>query len=102
MVRPAGALIDVMAPSPSPVAITITGLSPDTTAVRDAVRAELADLFQRARVSTLTDPFTMYKSKIIEAVSAATGEDHHTVTLPASDVSAAGGDLLTLGTVTFA
>jgi uncharacterized phage protein gp47/JayE len=101
-VRPAGALVDVMAPSATPVAITITGLSPDTSAVRDAVRAELADLFQRARVSTLTDPFQMFRSKIVEAISAATGEDHHTVTVPAGDTTAAAGQLLTLGAVTFA
>lgn len=100
-VRPAGALVDVMPPVAVAVPISISGLSPDTTAVRDAVRAELADLFQRVPVATLTAPFSLYKSKVIEAISAATGEDHHTVTLPAGDVEADPGTLLTLGTITF-
>lgn len=102
-VRPAGALVDVAAPIKQAVNIVITGLSPDTTAVRDAVRAELADLFRRrVAVSTLTHPFTLYRSKIIEAISVAGGEDHHTLTSPAGDTSASAGKLLTLGTVTFA
>ena len=102
-VRPAGALVDVAAPVPDPVDVTITGLSPDTTAIRDAIRAELADLFRRnARVSTLTDPYTLHRSKIIEAISMAAGEDHHTLTTPASDVMVATGHIPVLGTVTFA
>lgn len=101
--RPAGALVDVQAPIKQPVNITITGLSPDTTAVRDAVRAELADLFRRrVSVSTLTSPFTLYRSKIVEAISVAVGEDHHTLTAPGGDTAATVGKLLTLGTVTFA
>lgn len=101
-VRPAGAIVEVLPPVADPVAVTISGLSPDSVVVRDAIRAELADLFQRSRVATLTEPFALYKSKLVEAISAATGEDHHTVTLPAGDVEAAPGTLLTLGTVTFA
>jgi uncharacterized phage protein gp47/JayE len=102
-VRPAGALVDVAAPIAQPVDFTITGLSPDTTAVRDAIRAELADLFRRrVAVSTITNPFTLWRSKLIEAISIAAGEDHHTLTAPAGDTVAATGKLLTLGTVTFA
>jgi hypothetical protein len=102
-VRPAGALVDVAAPIAQPIDVTITGLSPDTTAVRDAIRAELADLFRRrVAVSTITNPFTLWRSKLIEAISIAAGEDHHTLTAPAGDTVAATGKLLTLGTVTFA
>ncbi|ADJ23048.1 Baseplate J family protein [Hyphomicrobium denitrificans ATCC 51888] len=102
-VRPAGALVDVQAPIKQAVNITITGLSPDTTIVRDAVRAELADLFRRrVAVSTLTNPFTLYRSKVVEAISIAVGEDHHTLTAPAGDTAATVGKLLTLGSVTFA
>ena len=101
-VRPAGALVEVAAPVATPVNITISGLHPDSAAVREAVRAELADLVEReGRVSTLTAPYTLYRSKIIEAISIATGEDHHTLTAPASDVLFSMGGVPVLGTVTF-
>jgi uncharacterized phage protein gp47/JayE len=100
--RPAGAVVDIAAPTAVPVAITIDGLVPDTQDVREAVKAELADLFRRAmRVSTLTDPFTLKISKIWEAISAASGEDSHTLTLPAADLDLTVGQVPTLGTVTF-
>lgn len=101
-VRPAGALVEVAAPVPLPVDIAIEGLSPDTQAVRNAIVNELADLFRRnARVSTLTDPYTLYRSKIIEAISIAAGEDHHTLVAPAEDVSAGVGSIPVLGRVSF-
>lgn len=103
LVRPAGALVEVAAPVASAVNVTITGLSPDTSAIRDAVIAELRDLFRRVgRVSTSSDPFVLRRSKIIEAISIAAGEDHHTLTAPAADVSFSVGNMPTLGTVTFA
>lgn len=102
-VRPAGAIVQVAAPVPDTIDITISGLSPDSTAIRDAIQAELADLFRRnARVSTLTEPYTLYRSKLIEAISAAAGEDHHTLTSPADDVAVETGHIPVLGTVTFA
>lgn len=101
-VRPAGALVEVGAPSAVAVAITITGLSPDTAAIREAIAAELADLIAEARVSTLTSPYTLYRSQIIEAVSIATGEDHHTLTAPASDVALTAGQIPVLGAITYA
>lgn len=100
--RPAGAVVAIAAPTAVPVAVTIDGLVPDTQDVREAVKAELADLFRRAmRVSTLTDPFTLRVSKIWEAISAASGEDSHTLTLPAADLVLDEGEVPTLGTVTF-
>lgn len=102
-VRPAGAVVEVAAPVAVPVPVTITGLSPDTSAVRDAVRAELADLFRtEARVSTASEPFTLYRSLIVEAIARASGEHHHTLTLPSTNVTYATGALPVLGTVTFA
>jgi uncharacterized phage protein gp47/JayE len=100
--RPAGALVDVQAPTAVAVAVTISGLNPDTTAVRDAIRAELDDLFRtRMRVATLTEPFTLRVSKIWEAISIATGEDSHTLTLPAADIVIGTGNIPVLGVVTF-
>lgn len=101
-VRPAGALVDIAAPTALAVNVTIDDLAPDTAAVRDAIRAELADLFRRqTRVSTLTDPYTLRVSKIWEAVSLATGEDSHRLTLPAGDVVVPNGQVPVLGTVSF-
>lgn len=102
VLRPAGALVLVQAPAALSIAVTIDNLAPDTTAVRDAIRAELADLFRRSmRVSTLTDPYTVRVSKIWEAVSRATGEDSHSLTAPAADVVIANGQVPVLGTVSF-
>lgn len=100
--RPAGAIVEIAAPTAVPQNITIA-LSPDNTAVRDAVRLELAEMFRReARVSTLTSPFTLYRSLISEAVSIATGEHHHTLVSPSTDQGFTAGQIPTLGTITFA
>lgn len=102
VVRPAGAVVDVSAPTPVAINITIGGLSPDTASVRDAIILELRDLFRRqVRVSTLSDPFTLYRSKIVEAISTAGAEDHHNLVAPSDDVSMSVGQLAVLGTVTF-
>jgi len=101
-VRPAGAILAVDAPTPVSVNITIDNLQPDTQDVREAVKAELADLFRRAmKVSTLTDPFTLRISKIWEAISVASGEDSHSLTLPDEDLDLEDGEIPVLGTVTF-
>lgn len=100
--RPAGALVDIRAPVALAVDITIANLAPDTVAVRDAVRAELHDLFHYdVPVSTLTHPYTLRVSKLWEAISAASGEDSHTLTAPAADVVVPAGRIATLGMVTF-
>lgn len=102
-VRPAGAIVAVAAPTAVAVNITISNLADDTTATRDAVLAELKDLFRReARVSTLSDPYTLYRSLISEAISAATGEHHHTLTAPADDTDFDEGEIPVLGTITYA
>ena len=101
-VRPAGALVDIAAPTPLLVAIDIANLRPDTATVRDAVRAELTDLFRtRMLVSTLTDPFSVRISKIWEAVSIATGEDSHRLVGPTTDIVVPVGHVPVLGAITF-
>ncbi len=100
--RPAGAILDVDAPTPVAVNVTIDNLVPDTQDVREAVKAELADLFRRSmKVATLTDPFTLRTSKIWEAISAASGEDSHTLTVPEEDLELEVGEIPILGTVSF-
>lgn len=101
--RPAGAIVDVAAPTPVTVNVTITNLRPDTAMVRDAVRAELVELFRHdIPVSTRTAPYVLRQSKLWEAISIASGEDSHTLTLPSGDVSVAAGSIAVLGTVSFA
>lgn len=101
--RPAGALVEVAAPTPSAVNITISGLAGDTLATREAILAELRAMFMRhARVSTLAAPFTLYRSVISEAISIATGEQHHVLTTPNADLAFGAGIIPVLGVVTFA
>lgn len=99
--RPAGAIVAVAKPTPVVIDISVS-VTPNTLSVQNAVRSEIQDLFRRqAKVSTLTDPFTLFKSKIDEAISIAVGEDHHSLSAPATDVVIAPGSLPVLGTVTF-
>ncbi len=100
--RPAGAVVEVAAPVATVQNIVINALSPNTLVVRNAIAAELAEFFRRqSQVSTLTEPFIMYRSALSEAIAAATGEHNHSLTTPASDVTVANGHLLTLGTITY-
>lgn len=101
-VKPATAVVTVLAPTPVEVDFTIGDLSPDTTAVRDAITAELADLFRReVGVSTVQQPFTLYRSKLWQAIANATGEDHHVLAAPATDVLYAEGELPVIGTIAY-
>ncbi len=96
--RPVTADCIVFAPDPAPIDITITGLSPDSAAVRGAVESELA-----AQIARDASPAgTIRRSRLMEAVSRAAGENWHTMTVPSGDVTQAAGSLAILGTVTFA
>lgn len=104
---PGNAAIVVRAPVALPVDVTITGLVPNTAAVKSAVTNELRAMFQRRAEPGLTgQPFTFSRSWISEAVSIATGEERHTLTLPAADIvcDEVGGvpQIATLGAVNWA
>lgn len=110
--KPAGAIVTVSAPTSVPVNITISGLSPDTLAVREAVLAELSEMFARKSVVAGVDsphggmpylavPTSFSRSWVWQAVANAVGEDRHTITSPAEDVALAPGEIATLGVVTF-
>jgi uncharacterized phage protein gp47/JayE len=101
-VRPAGAVVAVGTPIAQPIDLTIADLAGNSAATRNAIGAELALLFQRLGVSTLTNPITLYKSAIDEAISAGAGETHHTLATPAGNVVIANGRVPTLGTITWA
>lgn len=96
--RPVTADCIVFAPVAAPLDVTISGLSPDSAAVRAAILVELQDQIQRD-----AEPGgTIRRSRLIEAISRATGEAYHSMTLPSADVVNAAGHIAVLGTVTFA
>ncbi|MGY3588089.1 putative phage protein gp47/JayE [Bradyrhizobium sp. USDA 4350] len=111
-VRPAGAAVTVAAAAAVPVNITISGLSPNTTDVQEAVLAELQDAFFRlsrpagidavfGSMPYLASPFSFSLSWIWQAVANASGEKRHSIQSPAADVALLPGQMATLGTVTF-
>lgn len=96
--RPVTAAVTVVAPVAVPLALTITGLSPATQVVKDAIEAELTDLLRREAVPG----GTILISHIREAISVAAGEHDHAVTVPSADVTHSTGEIATLGTITWA
>lgn len=112
MQRPSGAIVSIVAPEPVPVDITVKGLSPDTSAVREEVLAELREAFRRlSRVAGtdtvhggmpfLATPASFSRSWIWQAVANAAGEARHEITIPAADIALEPGQIATLGDVTF-
>jgi len=109
---PAGVELSVAAPLAHPIDITVSGLSPATTQVQEAVKAELRDMFlRRSRVAGndtehagmpfLAVPTTFSRSWIDQAISNATGEDRHALSAPLADVNLLRTEIPTLGNVTF-
>lgn len=74
------------APEPLPIIIRLS-VTPDTEAVREAVRAELAGLIAREGVPDTV----LYRSHINEAVSLAPGEVDHVLFEPAANIEVPGG-----------
>lgn len=95
--RPVTANVIVVAPIAVPLNFTISGLVPDTPAVRAAVQAELADLVRREAAPGAP----LLLSRIRAAISSADGELDHNLVLPAADVTVTPGQLLTMGVVTW-
>lgn len=95
--RPVTADLTVVAPVAVPLDFTIS-ITPDTSAIRAAIEAELRDLLRRE-----AEPgATILLSHIREAISLATGENDHTLTVPAANVTHAVGEMATFGTITWA
>ena len=100
------AVLDVEKPVTAAVtAIAPTGvdmdpeieLTPDTTAVRQAVEDALEDLLVREAEVGGTLPLT----HIAEAISTAAGETDHVLVSPTGDVTVTAGQLSLLGTITW-
>ena len=96
--RPVTAEVFVAAPVAVGLDITITGLTPNTAAVKVSVESALRDMIRRVAEPGGTIPV----SKIWEAISIAAGEEKHVVTIPSADVTHDTGEIATLGTVTYA
>lgn len=92
--RPVTAELYVLPPVEKPVQYEIK-VSPDSSAVRRAVEAELVELHQRE--SELGAGLLL--THIGEAISSATGERDHEVLSPPGNVTAAANELLTYGGV---
>lgn len=94
--RPVTAQVTVMAPVAAPLNMTVA-LTPNTLAVRTAVTAELTDLLRReARPGG-----TILLSKLREAISVASGESNHVLSVPSADVTHTAGQMPVLGTLTW-
>ncbi len=94
--RPVTAEVYVFAPQAAPLDFDIR-VAPDTSAVRAAVEAELADLIQRE-----SEPEgTILISHVREAISIAAGEYDHNLISPTENISAAAGEIITMGQVTW-
>lgn len=87
----------VVAPIPQPIDFTITGLTPDTTAIRAAIAAEVKAMMKEKAIPGQP----MYRSWIDEAISSVVGEDHHELTYTTTAATSA-GHLAVLGTITYA
>ena len=113
---PGDAQITVIAPTAQPINVTINRLVPNTTAMQQAVIAELQAAFARlgavsgndgasagqlAAMPFLAAPATFSLSWIWQAALDAAGVSRDQVTSPTADVTIAAGCIPTLGTVTF-
>lgn len=94
--RPVTAEAVVFAPIPDPLNLTIR-VTPDSTAVREAVVAEV-----RGFVAREAEPGgTLYLSRLREAISSAAGEFRHALVAPLADVVASAGHIVVPGTITW-
>jgi len=95
--RPVTAAVTVAAPIADALNFTLQ-LTPDTTACRAAVEAELRDLIRRE-----AEPGgTILLSHIREAISLAADETDHVLTVPAANVTHATGHMAVFGVITWA
>jgi uncharacterized phage protein gp47/JayE len=95
--KPITADVIVFAPTASPVDVAIAGLSPDTGAVRETVKAELRALFAREAAPG----GTILVSHVREAISVAAGEHDHVLLSPLENVAPALNTIPVLGEVVF-
>lgn len=97
-VRPVTAHVTVEAPELVAVNLTISNLLPDSDAVKEAVKADLVELFAAEAIPG----GRVYLSHIRATISAAVGEEDHELTAPTSDpLPGKPNGLLVLGEITW-
>ena len=97
-VRPVTTDVYVRPPVTQAVDLTIAGVTPSTAAVKEAIIAEVKNLFTREAIPG----GGIYLSHIRAAVSAAAGEEDHTVVSPVTDPEAeTANSLLVQATITW-
>lgn len=112
LVEPGDAIVTIAAPVAHPIDVAIAGLTPNTIAAQEAVKAELRATFRRKSAVAgttpphpsmpyLATPQSFARQWIWEAVANAAGEQRAKVTAPADDVALLPGEIATLGAVTF-
>lgn len=95
--RPCQGVLFVVAPIAVPLDLTITGLNPDSAAVRAAIEASVNDMLLRD-----AEPGgTIRYSRIVEAISVAAGESYHKLTAPIDDVTHDTGEIAVPGVITY-
>lgn len=95
--KPVTAHVYVNAPIPQLINVEIANLAKDTPEVRQAISAELTDLFAREAYPGCT----VYISKIWEAISVATGVNHFDLVSPAANMQMPASTIPILGEVTY-
>jgi uncharacterized phage protein gp47/JayE len=84
--KPITARVVVSAPTPHPIFVEVEGLTPSTPEVIDNIVAELTEVVAiKGEVSTRASVKHFRRSWIWQAISNATGEQYHSVSLPAVD-----------------
>lgn len=88
---------------PAPVEVPMTiKLSPDDQTVRVRVEQAISAMFAaRTRPGLPNDAFVLPVAWISEAISDSVGEDRHTLSVPAADISFASGDYPVPGPITW-
>lgn len=93
---PVTARVIVIAPELLEVDLTIA-ITPDTSALRTAVEASLAEYF----AENGSPGATLYRSQISEAIASVPGIVDHTLTAPVANVVLGADELATVGAVTW-
>lgn len=112
--QPSSTMVTVAAADPVPVTVAVSGLEPNTTAVMNAIEAELLDTFQRlgqvagedpatagqfAAMPFLAVPYSFAALWVDQAIANATGSKRAVVTAPTADIAIPRGSLPVLGNI---
>ncbi|MGG5811481.1 baseplate J/gp47 family protein [Falsiroseomonas sp. CW058] len=95
--RPATALVHVVAPTAYPVNLTIADLSADDSGIRAAITDALRGMFRR----TAAPGGTIYQSDLVAAIDGVPGVGRFSLLSPVASLTAPAGALPVLGTITW-